>query len=135
MPIIKRLMEEKEISMVDIRQFAKYIDKYHTINTKPQSTLDIIKCMITKNMLVYIESKRIVILKDKLRCIKCHEFLQIYDKVNSLEIEDCKKCNIKYEYFAEGIEYTRPISRLYEINNLFNAKGFILKLQNLERLL
>ena len=96
-PIIKKLMEEKEIYMVELIQFAKYIDKKHNIHRKLESpiynlrdikeaTIGIINSMIRKDLLVYIESKKIIILKDKLRCIKCHEFLNIYDKVNRIEI-------------------------------------------------
>lgn len=128
-PTIKKLMEKKEIYMVGLIQLINYIDKRHNIQRR-EATTDIINKMIIKGILVYIESLKIIILKDKLRCSICNNYLIIKDKVNRLEIE-CKneKCtDIFYEYWANGIGYKYKGDPLEEI-------VFILKLQDLRRLL
>jgi hypothetical protein len=76
--------------------------------------------MINKNYLIWIESLRLLLLKEKMKCIECNGDIQFQDKIEYVEVK-CKNCSLEYRIGNEGLWYVYKeggIRRYISIKNL-----------------
>ncbi|KKL95439.1 hypothetical protein LCGC14_1854600 [marine sediment metagenome] len=108
---------KKEIFIVYSQALGQYIDPKITFykpsrstsgiyipNSLKGSTLDVINAMIRKKYLIYIESLRLLLLKEKMKCNKCKGEIEFQDKIDYIEVK-CKKCSLKYRISHDGLWY------------------------------
>ncbi len=114
---IKADLVKKEIYIISVRALGQYLDpkisfykpsrstiSVFSPNSLKKSTWDVINAMINKKYLIFIESLRLLLLKEKMKCIKCEGEIDFHDKVDYIDIE-CKKCSLKYKIRDEGLWY------------------------------
>lgn len=126
-----KMMESKELFLVDGNQFAMYLNKKQNLRKKKEgiypfvlkdSNKDIINQMIKKNLLIYLETTKLLILKEKLKCIKCGESLFIEDTIDNIIIK-CNSCNQDYELASnKDIGYWKQGDLVDEFNVTLHFK-------------
>ncbi|MCP6718604.1 MAG: hypothetical protein KJI71_00045 [Patescibacteria group bacterium] len=115
--VIKADLVKKEIYIISVRSLGQYFDpkisfykpsrstiSVFNSNSLKDSTWDVINSMINKNYLIFIESLRLLLLKEKMKCIKCEGEIDFQDKVDYIDIK-CKNCSLKYKIRDEGLWY------------------------------
>jgi len=113
--VIKNDLVKKEIFIVYSQALGQYLDPKITFykptrsvigvfspNSVKDSTWDVINAMVNKKHLIYIESLRLVLLKEKMKCIKCEGEIDFQDKVDYIDAK-CKDCSLKYILSHDGL--------------------------------
>jgi len=113
--LFKKIMLTKEIIIVDLIELEKYLDPkiqfykpsrasidFFSANAIKKSTLDVISKMIIDGILIYIESKRLILLKEKMTCIKCGGEILFQDKLDFVDVK-CSACSEKYSINYDGL--------------------------------
>ena len=112
---LKDLMVSKEIYIVNERELGVYLDPkikiykpskvsigFYNIRALKASTLDVLNEMITKGFLIYIESMKLLLLKEKMVCNACDGKILFHDKINIVEAK-CQDCSEKYRIRNDGL--------------------------------
>jgi len=129
----KNILKKKEIFIVNVRELTKYLDTkiqfYKPSQTSievfnsgavKKSTLDVINRMSHAGILIYIESKSLLLLKEKMICIKCGGEILFNDKIDRVDVK-CHKCDMEYIIGTDG---------LYHKYNEEDNSGFKLYIRN-----
>ena len=104
--VIRTDLVKKEIYIVYARELAKYLDPKITFYKPSRSTIDIfspksvkkstrdiINVMINKKFLIWIESLKLLLLKEKMKCVKCSGEIDFQDKIEYVEAKS-KDCSL-----------------------------------------
>lgn len=113
----KNLLITKEIFIVTTRELGKYLDPkiqfykpsrasiaFFNAGALKESTLDVINRMIDRGFLIYIESNRLLLLKEKMICIECGGEILFEDKIDSVDAK-CQGCGMEYRIIHDGLWY------------------------------
>jgi len=111
----KNILLEKEIFIVDVMELARYIDpkiqfykpsrasvEVFNIRAVKKSTIAVINRMINIGILIYIESNKLLLLKEKMICIECGGEILFQDKINYVKVK-CQKCSAEYRITSDGL--------------------------------
>jgi len=135
----KNILIEKEIFIVDIMELARYFDpkiqfykpsrasiEVFNIRAVKKSTIAVIDRMINNGILIYIESNKLLLLKEKMICIKCGGEILFHDKINYVKVK-CQKCSEEYRITSDG---------LWHVNNEKDRSGheLYIRIKHLDRL-
>ena len=135
----KNILIEKEIYIVDVMELARYIDpkiqfykpsqaSVDVINMGrvKESTTDILDKMNEIGILIYIESNKLLLLKEKMICIECGGEILFHDKINYVKV-NCQKCSAEYGITSDG---------LWHVNNEKDRSGheLYIRIKHLDRL-
>jgi len=134
----KDLLISKEIYIAKVGELGEYLDPkiqiykpsqasigIYNIEALKESTLDVINEMITKGFLIYIESMKLLLLKEKMVCIVCGGEILFQDKLDSVDA-NCKKCSEEYRIRHDGlwhVEKNKGIRHYIGIKD-FNRVGY-----------
>ena len=135
----KNILKEKEIYIVSVRELLEYLDpkikfykpslasvEFFDAGARKKSTLDVLNRMVKVGLLIYIESIKLILLKEKMICINCGGEIIFHDKIDNVDIK-CHKCDMEYRIGIDG---------LYNIYNENDQSGFKLyiRTKHLDRL-
>ena len=129
----------KEIFIVKVRDFGQYLDPkisfykpsrsaidIYNPNSVKESTKEVINTMIMNDILIYIESLGLFLLKEKMICVKCAGGIEFEDKVDFVEAR-CKSCSLEYRISHEGLWNVNEgggIERYISIKNPNRPRGY-----------
>ena len=115
--VFKNILLEKEIYIVNVKELIRYFDPkiqfykpsrasidIFNVGAAKKSTLDVINRMINIGILIYIESNKLILLKEKMICIKCRGKILFHDKIDYVEAK-CQKCVLEYRIRFDGLWY------------------------------
>ncbi len=111
----KKVLIEKEIYIVALAELGRYLDpkiqfykpsraSIDVFNTRTvkKSTFDVINRMINIGILIYIESRKLLLLKEKMICIECGGEILFHDKINYVDAK-CQGCAVEYRIEPDGL--------------------------------
>lgn len=132
----KDMMIAKEIYIAEERELGVYLDPKIKIykpskisigiynnRTLKGSTLDILNEMVNKGFLIYIESMKMLLLKEKMICKACGGKILFHDKINFVEAK-CQECSEEYRISDDGLWHVhkkngiRQYIRIKHLNRL-----------------
>ncbi|MFW9872614.1 MAG: hypothetical protein ACFFG0_05880 [Candidatus Thorarchaeota archaeon] len=121
----KQILIEKEIYIVDSGELVRYFDPkisfykpdratigFVTSGIIKNSTLDILNEMINSGILIYIESIKLILLREKMTCIECGGEILFHDKIDHVDIK-CQKCSTNYRITHHGLLHDSDKLKLY----------------------
>lgn len=111
----KNMLKEKEIYVIYVRELTKYLDpkiqfykpsrasvEFFNAGAAKKSTLDVINRMINIGILIYIESNKLLLLKEKMICIECGGEILFHDKMDYVNVK-CQGCAVEYRIRSDGL--------------------------------
>jgi len=129
----KKILLTKEIFIVNTRELGKYIDPkiqfYKPSNASigffnpgalKKSTIEVINKLINIGFLIYVESADLLLLKEKMKCVKCNGEIMFQDKIDFIDVK-CKDCAEEYRIRHDGlwhVEKNKGISLYIGIKHL-----------------
>ena len=129
----KDIMVSKEIYIAEERELGVYLDPkiniykpskvsigIYNIRALKGSTLDVLNEMIHQGFLIYIESMKLLLLKEKMVCKACGSKILFHDKINIVEAK-CQNCSEEYRITNDGLWHVHEkngISSYIRIKNL-----------------
>ncbi len=131
----KDLMVSKEIYIAAERELGVFLDQKIKIY-KPSklqidiynpralkgSTLDVLNEMITQDFLIYIESMRLLLLKEKMVCKTCGSKILFHDKINIVEAK-CQDCSEEYRITPDGLWHVHKKNGMSSYIRIKNLSG------------